>query len=276
MCAAWRRLIQSYQALGMNEQRDSQRAAVLALRAALPPADRDKMVFFARDQFDAGGVHFVTLEYFEPHGRFHDLYHFDAADAAHKPAYYLAVENDESTTQVARELGEIGKEAQIYSLDRFDSNGTHSTLALLKALPSYDTLRAMVIARSRRAIACRRQLETGAAKVGRQGWPARLELQQVLRRIDVDGRIRHRHAQHAIGELREHRPRAHIPAQRQQRGEGMAREDGRHAGVAFVTRCDHRIRLGTPRRGEAPQIEGRDRGLVGQRHQHGLGAAGQL
>lgn len=139
------KLIQSYQALGMNEQRDSQRNELLALRAALPAVERDKMVFFARDQFDAGGLHFVTLEYFEPHGRFRDLYRFEAVDATHKLAYYLSLENDAGTTAVGRELGQIPPDGQLYSLDRFEGS-THSTLAIMKVLPVYDALRTLVVA----------------------------------------------------------------------------------------------------------------------------------
>ena len=138
------KVIQGYQALGMTKERDSQRDRFLALRASLPAGERDKMAFYARDQFDAAGMHFVVLEYFEPHGPFGDLYRFEAVDSAHQPAYYFTLESDEKTTTTARQLGEIGKDERVYSLDKFEGR-THATFKLMRALPSYDTVRALVV-----------------------------------------------------------------------------------------------------------------------------------
>jgi tetratricopeptide (TPR) repeat protein len=138
------KVIQGYQALGMSAERDAQRERLVALRAALPASEKDKLAFYARDQFDAAGMHFVVLEYFEPHGPYGDLYRFEAVDSAHQPAYYFTIESDEKTTAVARQLGEIGKDERIYSLDKFEGRA-HSTFRLMKALPPYDSLRTMVV-----------------------------------------------------------------------------------------------------------------------------------
>jgi hypothetical protein len=138
------KMIQGYQGLGMTKERDAQREQLVALRSSLPAGDRDKLAFYARDQFDAGGMHFVVLEYFEPHGPYRDLYRFEAVDSKHQPAYYFSIESDENTTLTARQLGEIGKDDRIYSLDKFEGR-THSTFRLMKALPPYDTLGGMVM-----------------------------------------------------------------------------------------------------------------------------------
>ena len=138
------RIIQSYQALGMTQERDAQRERLVALRASLPASEREKMPFYARDQFDAAGMHFVVLEYFEPHGPYGDLYRFEAVDAGHQLAYYFTIESDENTTAAARQLGEIRKDERIYSLDKFEGR-THSTFRLMNKLPPYDRIRAMVM-----------------------------------------------------------------------------------------------------------------------------------
>jgi hypothetical protein len=51
------KLIQSYQALDMRKERDRERDILLTARAALPPAHREKMPMYARDQFDVTGAH---------------------------------------------------------------------------------------------------------------------------------------------------------------------------------------------------------------------------
>jgi hypothetical protein len=65
-------------------------------------------------------------------------------DASHKPLYYYALESDDSTSTIAAELGQIGKNDRIYSLDKYDGQA-HSTYQLLKALPTYGAVRASVI-----------------------------------------------------------------------------------------------------------------------------------
>jgi tetratricopeptide (TPR) repeat protein len=138
------KLIQSYQALDMPKERDRERDNLLTARAALPPADREKMPMYARDQFDVIGTHMIVFEFFEPHGSIRTIYKFQALDASHKPLYYYALESDDSTSTVAAELGQIGKNDRIYSLDKYDGPA-HSTYQLLNALPTYDAVRASVI-----------------------------------------------------------------------------------------------------------------------------------
>jgi hypothetical protein len=139
------KLIQAYQALGMTQERDALCDEIRTYRKALPPAEREKMPLFVRDQFDAAGTHFVVTEYFEPAAPLHHLYRFNALDASQKITYYFALESDDATTQLARQLHEVGPDERLYSIDRFGAGGTHATYAFMKALPSYDDTRALVV-----------------------------------------------------------------------------------------------------------------------------------
>jgi len=138
------KLIQSYQALDMLKERDRERDILLTARAALPPADREKMPMYARDQFDVTGAHMIVFEFFDPHGTIRTYYKFQALDASHNPLYYYALESDDATSTIAAELRQIGKNDRIFSLDKYYGQ-SHWTYQLLTALPTYDAVRASVI-----------------------------------------------------------------------------------------------------------------------------------
>jgi tetratricopeptide (TPR) repeat protein len=142
------RIIQAYQSLGMTRERDARCDELHAYWSALAPAEREKMPLFVRDQFDAGGTHFLVMEYFEPAAPLHHLYRFNALDSAQKIAYFFALESDDSTTQMAREMHQLGPEERMYSVDRFEQRADvrlHATYALMKGRPTYDAVRALVI-----------------------------------------------------------------------------------------------------------------------------------
>lgn len=138
------KVVQAYQALGMTRERDAQREQILAWRAALEQVERARITSYVRDQFDAGGLHFVVEEYFEPASPLRHVYRFHAVDAGQKLAYYFALESNESTEKMARQLGNIGPEERLFSLDRFESGG-HATYTFLKGQPPYDVVRTMVL-----------------------------------------------------------------------------------------------------------------------------------
>lgn len=141
-------VMQAYQALGKVKERDAQRERIFALWKSLPPADREKVKGYARDEFDAAGTHFVVTEYFEPAAPVNRVYRFDAVDASGRISYFFGLDSGDPTTNAARELSNIGKHERIYSLDRYETKGqvlNHATFGLMKAQPTYDTVRAMVI-----------------------------------------------------------------------------------------------------------------------------------
>lgn len=134
----------SYQALGRLKERDAQRDRIFALWASMPAAEKAKVKGYVRDQFNAGGLHFVVTEFFEPLAPVNRFYQFDAQDVARRTVYFFGLESGDATTNVARDLGNIGKTERIYSLDKYQDK-THSTYGLMKSRPSYDTVRGMVI-----------------------------------------------------------------------------------------------------------------------------------
>jgi hypothetical protein len=141
-------VVQVYQALGKLKERDAQRDRIFALWKALPPADKEKIKGYDRDEFDAGGLHFIVTEYFEPAAPVNRLYRFDAVDASRRIHYFFALDSGDSTTSAAKELGNIPKDGRIYSLDRYETKGqtqNHATFGLMTKLPDYDTVRAMVL-----------------------------------------------------------------------------------------------------------------------------------
>lgn len=141
-------LMGNYQALGKLAERDAQREKIFARWNALPPADKDRVKAYVRDEFDAGGVHFIVTEYFAPAAPVNRIYRFDAVDSARKILYFFGLETGDPTTNIARELGTIKKDERIYSLDRYETKGQmlhHASFGLMSRQPDYDTVRVMVV-----------------------------------------------------------------------------------------------------------------------------------
>jgi hypothetical protein len=103
----------------------------------------------------------------------------------------------------------------------------------------------------------------------------RTQLQQVLWRINIDGRIGHWNPETAVGMSRQDQACSRIAPQFREAGEGVRWEYGRHAGMAGVARCDQPVRLLTPCRGKPLQVEGSHSGLVRERDEHAIAARGQ-
>lgn len=137
------KIIQAYQALGQPKERDQVRDQLIAYRNSLPAAQRETFPLYIRDQFDAAGQHFIVFEYFEPKSPTRLYYKFLAVDASHKPMYNFTFTSSDVDTNVARELGQIGKDDRIYALDR--NEGTTSSLYGMLTTISYDDIRSRVI-----------------------------------------------------------------------------------------------------------------------------------
>ena len=140
---AWGKIIQAYQALGQPQERDRVRDQLIAYRNSLPPEQREQFPLYIRDQFDVAGQRFMAIEYFEPKSPTRLYYKFIAVDANYKPIYNFTLTSGDAETNVARELGHIGKNDRIYALDR--NEGTTSSLCGMLTSASYDDVRALVI-----------------------------------------------------------------------------------------------------------------------------------
>jgi tetratricopeptide (TPR) repeat protein len=140
---AFGKIIQEYQALGQLKERDQVRDQLISYRNSLPPEQREQFPFYIRDQFDVAGQHFMAIEYFEPKSPTRLYYKFLAVDANHKPIYNFTLTSTDVETNVARQLGHIGKDDRIYAVDR--NEGATSSLYGMLTTASYDDVRSLVI-----------------------------------------------------------------------------------------------------------------------------------
>jgi tetratricopeptide (TPR) repeat protein len=143
----WRaraKLIQSYQALGRTAERDQERAALIEFRKALPAKLAESMPSYCREQFNAGNRKVLAFELFEPKSPKRIYLRFSVLDESGKEEYFISLGSYDSTTDIARELGEIAKDARAFHLDRYDRVG-HATFAHFNNFPSYESVRAMVV-----------------------------------------------------------------------------------------------------------------------------------
>jgi tetratricopeptide (TPR) repeat protein len=140
---AFGKIIQAYQALGQPKERDQVHEQLISYRNSLPREQQEQFQFYIRDQFDVAGQHFMAMEYFEPKSPTRLYYKFLAVDADHKPVYNFTLTSGDVETNVARQLGQIGKDDRIYAVDR--NEGTTSSLCGLLTTASYDDVRSLVI-----------------------------------------------------------------------------------------------------------------------------------
>ena len=67
-------------------------------------------------------------------------------DASGNETSFISFGSYHDTTAISRELGEIGKDARVYHVDRY-TGGMHQTYAFFDEQPSYDTVRKIVVDR---------------------------------------------------------------------------------------------------------------------------------
>ncbi len=138
------KLVQAYEALGDRANRDARRAALLELRAELPPEERARRVRFCRDQFRVGERRLMVFEYFELEGDRPLRFRFSVLDEKDAEAWNVSLGSYESTTAIAREAGEIGPTERLFHLDG-NFPGEHRTYGFYKSEPTYDLVKARVI-----------------------------------------------------------------------------------------------------------------------------------
>ena len=143
----WRaraKLIQAYQALGRTDEVERERRELLDWYAAAPADSRPQQEIFCRDQFEANGRALMGFESFAPPGERMIFFRFSVLDAAGDEAFWYSLGSYETTTLIARQTGEIGKDARLYHLDRYDE-GAHQTLGFYRELPTYEQVKQDVV-----------------------------------------------------------------------------------------------------------------------------------
>ena len=86
----------------------------------------------------------MVMEWFELEGERAVRYAFHILDDKGKSTRRISLGSYDVTTQIARELGEIGKDARIFHLDGY-TPGKHATYGMFKKEPTYEETRAMVV-----------------------------------------------------------------------------------------------------------------------------------
>jgi tetratricopeptide (TPR) repeat protein len=130
-----KKILQTYNALGLVEEADRARAETIAAwKASADPAVR-ALTEFVFEQFDTAGWHVYAYETFEPTGDEHVVYRFMIADAQDYPQGAITVEASAA----------LRKRGYAYGLGATSADGTHRALSTrFKKLPAYKKLRGEV------------------------------------------------------------------------------------------------------------------------------------
>lgn len=143
----WRvyeKLIQSYQALNMLEERESTRLKILEFYRS----NRDQfsdVEEFCIERYSLNNKKVFSYESFEPNGEYMIFYTFYFLNGDGTSAEYkYSLGSYENTTKIARELGEIGPTERVYHLDWYRQDA-HKTIGFFSRLPDYEELRRLVL-----------------------------------------------------------------------------------------------------------------------------------
>jgi hypothetical protein len=85
-----------------------------------------------------------VFEYFSPSGDRAQYLRFCVLNKKGEVDYYISLGSYDSTTEIARELGEIAKDQRLYHLDEY-TESHHKTYAFFKTKPDYEEVRAAVV-----------------------------------------------------------------------------------------------------------------------------------
>lgn len=163
--ADWRvreSLVQAWQAAGDSAKRDAARQALRGMKRAGRDRELAAAEFFCRERFTEGNRTVMALEYFEltpPKGKIYSFVVSAPGGAA--PDYVVSLGSYESTTQVARQMKEIGPEERLFHLDAYLADNSHETLGMFKKRPGYEEVRNMVTSYMRGGLKALTSLKRG-------------------------------------------------------------------------------------------------------------------
>lgn len=144
----WRalaKIIQENQALGKLVERDAAIKKMYALWRKGGVNDLLKQGFYVREQHQVDMGKVFVLEYFELKGERARKYVFKVQDPkTGKNKMDVSLGSYNSTTQISRELGDIGPNDRVYHLDGYTPDATHYTYAFYNSEPQYDVVRKLV------------------------------------------------------------------------------------------------------------------------------------
>jgi tetratricopeptide (TPR) repeat protein len=137
------KLVQSYQALG-TKARDEEIKSLYEYRKNSSDPKVNTAERFCREQGVMGNRSVFVFEYFSPSGDRKQFLRFCVLNKKGEVDYYISLGSYDSTTEIARELGEIPKNERLYHLDEY-TDTQHKTYAFFKTKPGYDEVRSVVL-----------------------------------------------------------------------------------------------------------------------------------
>lgn len=142
------KLIQAYSASGEKEEREKRIKEIKKMRDSGTYPELNEEKFFIRDQFKAGGLYVYVFDYYDMDADWHMgpiAWKFYLTKNNEDIPRFISLGSYDGTTEIARELGDIGKNDRVFHLDEYWSDGSHSTHGMYKNLPEYEPIKAQVI-----------------------------------------------------------------------------------------------------------------------------------
>jgi tetratricopeptide (TPR) repeat protein len=140
------KVVQALQALGRLEERDRVIARLLAERKENQDPQLARQRWFCREQFNVGDQKVLAVEYFEPTAPRAVFVAFVAPGPDGKELFRYSLGSYDTTTQMARDLKDIGPTDRLYHLDYYENHEqVHRTYGFFRARPEYATLRDQVV-----------------------------------------------------------------------------------------------------------------------------------
>ena len=143
----WRgraKLVQAYQATNNITARDAERAELLRLWTEGKDPELSKQKLFCREQIIEEKRRVFVFEYFHPTGERMVFYSFHVQTPGAEE-YKISLGSYEGTNQVAWETGTLARDKRVFHLDMYAPD-LHKTYGFYDGQPSYETVRAAVIA----------------------------------------------------------------------------------------------------------------------------------
>jgi len=145
----WRaiaKIIQENQALGNIEARDIAIRDMHDLWREGAVSDLQDQGFFVREQTQIDTGKLFVLEYFELKGELARKFVFKLQDVVTGDNKFdVSLGSYDESTQLSRELGDIGADDRVFHLDGYAPNGSHYTYAFFRSLPDYEVVREMAL-----------------------------------------------------------------------------------------------------------------------------------
>ena len=142
------KIIQAYSASGQKEERELRIKELRRLRSSGKFPDLSEATFFIRDQFQAGEFYVHVFDYYDMNAEWRMgpiAWKFYLTKDGEDVERFISLGSYDSTTQIAREMGDIGEDDRIYHLDEYWSDGSHATHGMYKNKPGYDPIKPKVV-----------------------------------------------------------------------------------------------------------------------------------